>query len=181
VTKPIALAAVLAAAAPAASAGAAPPSCSEPRPVVSTLRDRPALVSGHRTTVSLLRSLPVERGGASTRSRAERTVYAVRVRLVKGRYEGAALGVRLVVADPASGETMTVRLPSPDCHRGTTAAQGVRMDAAWRSFDDACAPLEYEPWTRLQGLADVTGVLFFGPTGPELAPLLRFRFLGVSC
>jgi hypothetical protein len=166
----------------AAPAAAATPACgTPPRPLVTSLGDRPVLLSGHRTTVSRLRSLPVERGGASRRGRAERTAYALRVRLVKGRYEGSALGMRLVVADPAGGETMTVRVPAPDCHPGTTARQGALIDAAWRTLDDACGPLEYEPWTRLQGLAEIIGVLFFGPDGPELAPLLRFRFVGESC
>jgi hypothetical protein len=76
---------------------------------------------------------------------------------------------------------MTVRLPSPACHPGTTRVQGGLVDAARRSFDEACAPLEYEPWTTLQGAADVTGVLFFGRDGAELSPLLRFRFVGDGC
>jgi uncharacterized protein (DUF1800 family) len=173
----LALAVVLAAAAAAARAGAAPPACADPRPVVSTLRDRPVLLSGHRTTVSRLLRLRRDAGGATTRSRAEQTVYAVSVRLVKGRYDGA-FDARVVVADPVTGQTMTVRLPSPDCHPGATPAQAARMDGARRTFDDACAPLEYLPWTKLQGTAEITGVLFFGPTGTELAPLLRFRFTG---
>jgi hypothetical protein len=179
--KALVLAGVLAAAAAAASArgGAAPPACADPRPVVSTLRDRPVLLSGHRTTVARLLRLPREPGGPTTRSRAEQTVYSVSVRLVKGRYDGA-FDARVVVADPVTGHTMTVRIPSPDCHPGATAAQAARMDAARRSFDEACAPLEYLPWTKLQGTAEVTGVLFFGPTGTELAPLLRFRFTGTS-
>jgi hypothetical protein len=111
---------------------------------------------------------------------AEMHAYRVHVRLLLQKLETDS-DVHLVVADPATGQTMIAELPSPAC---VSAARGPA--AQMRSARAALAAYCGGPttrFTRLRGTATLSGVAFFdfehgqrgrAPNLVELHPVLAF-------
>ena len=110
---------------------------------------------------------------------AEMHAWRIHVRLLWSKLENDS-DIHLVVADPRTGETMIVELPSPSCAIGSPAH--AQIAAARAEFVRACgAPVR--SFTRLAGVATIDGVGFFdflhgqrgvAPNGIELHPALRF-------
>jgi hypothetical protein len=120
---------------------------------------------------------------------SEMTVYRVTAKLVKAKIEGSATGdedVHLVIADPATGQTMIAELPKPDCAPESGSIKAAQMAKARAAFIAACGrPSSGRP-TTLSGMATITGVGFFdlkhgtpqlgrAPHDRELHPVLSFK------
>jgi hypothetical protein len=116
-------------------AGASPVrACGVERWAVKTLTDPAARLvdfRARRTTVAALRQLRPPRTHGRRLRRVETTVYRVRVRVrVRVRLLAVKLeddqDIHLVIADPATGGTMTAESPGSACTKG--AAPAVRPD-----------------------------------------------------
>jgi hypothetical protein len=162
--------------------GTTAPACGVERWAVKTLSD-PAALQVDRipraTTVAALRRLAAPPNLGARVPGAEMHTWRIHVRLLWSKLEEDS-DVHVVVADPATGETMIVELASRSCALGSPAAS--QIGAARAAFVRACgAPTR--SFTRLNGLATIDGVGFFdrlhaqrgvAPNGIELHPGLRF-------
>lgn len=109
---------------------------------------------------------------------AEMHAYRIHVRLVLQKLESDS-DVHLVVADPATGQTMIAELPSPRCV-GAAPGPAAKMRSARAALAAYCgAPTTR--FTRLRGTATLTGIAFFdfehgqrghAPNLVELHPVL---------
>jgi hypothetical protein len=151
------------------------------RPKATTIR---ALV--HRTgrPRRLTGSTPRQPG-------AERTIFRVRARLVAARAGDSASGdgdIRLVAADPTTGETMVVAFPDPNCAPASHSPKREQMTLARVSFIARCQFPPLGRYASLRGSATITGVGYWAAKGSgrgvaangiELHPVLGFT--GPGC
>jgi hypothetical protein len=151
------------------------------RPTATTVY---ALVQRRDRPRRLTASTPRQRG-------AERTIFRVHARLVAARASDSSSGdgdIRLVVADPTTGETMVAAFPDPNCAPASRSRKRSQMTTARVSFIARC---QFPPLGRfgtLHGTATITGVGFYAakgngrgaaPNGIELHPVLGFT--GPGC
>jgi len=163
-------------------------SCGVERWAVKTLTDpaaRTVSLTPKATTVRALRRLPAPVGvrGRPRIPGVETTTYRVRASLVEMKLEDDE-DIHLVIAEPGRPRlTMIVEFPSPGCTVGAPAAARARMARARRAVVAACGEPSESSFTRLQGVATITGVGFFdvihgqrgvAPNGIELHPVLGF-------
>ena len=148
------------------------------RPVATTIH---ALVRRSDRPRRLRASTPRQRG-------AERTIFRVRARLVaaKATDSGSRAGdgdIQLAIADPATGETMMVAFPDPNCAPTSRSPKRSQMSRARVFFIARCQFPPLGRFTTLHGTATITGVGFYAqkrrarwsaPNGIELHPVLSF-------
>jgi len=161
--------------------------CGVERWSVKTLQD-PAgkaldLLQITKTTVSALRSKPVQRGSGSSRgSGVESTFYEVRARLVEAKLEEDD-DIHLVIRGVTTSGTMIVEFPTVACSSNATTGAKTRMKNARNAFGSACGVPGVSSFTKLKGKATIRGIGFFdflhgqtgvAPNGIELHPVLRF-------
>lgn len=162
--------------------GSHTPICGTEAWAQKTLSDPGALevdLTARSTTIRALRRLSPPARLGTRMPGAEMHSYRIRVRLVWQKLETDS-DVHLVVADPATGQTMIAELPSAECV-GAAPAPAARMRAARTTLASYCgAPRTH--FTRLHGTAVLEGVAFFdfehgqrgrAPNLVELHPLLR--------
>jgi hypothetical protein len=153
------------------------------RPKVTTIH---ALV--HRTDRPrrLTASTPRQQG-------TERTIFRVHARLVAARASdsNSAAGdgdIRLVIADPTTGETMVAAFPDPNCAPASHSPKRSQMTTARVSFIARCQFPPLGRFASLHGTATITGVGFYAAKGNgrgaaangiELHPVLGFT--GPGC
>ena len=153
------------------------------RPTTTTIH---ALV--HRTDRlrHLRASTPRQRG-------AERTIFRVQARLVAAEATDSSSSagdgdIRLVLADPRTGETMMAAFPDPNCAPASRSSQRAQMARARVFFIARCQFPPLGRFAPLHGTATVTGVGFYSderrthraaPNGIELHPVLAFG--GAGC
>lgn len=110
----------------------------------------------------------------------ETHTYRVRARLVAAKRE-LDRDIHLVIAAPATGQTMIVEFPAPSCTAG--AQHRLAMTTALRRFLAACGTIPFGSYRLLGGTALITGVGFVdtvhgqrgvAPNGIELHPALGF-------
>jgi hypothetical protein len=112
-------------------------------------------------------------------------VFRVRARLVEAEARDSTRGdgdIRLVIADPRTGETMIAALPDPTCAPASRSPKRRQMDLARVTFIARCQFPPLGRYGRLSGTATITGVGFFSaqrlkpsaPNGIELHPVLAF-------
>ncbi len=161
--------------------------CGVERWSVKTLQDPGGraldLSTFKKTTVSALRSKPVQRGpGGSRGSGVESTVYQVPARLVEAKVEDDD-DIHLVIKGVTTAGTMIVEFPTVACSSNATAGAKSRMKNARNAFVAACGLPGRSSFTMLKGKATIRGVGFFdflhgqrgvAPNGIELHPVLRF-------
>jgi hypothetical protein len=157
---------------------------------VKTLSDPAAqqvVLRPRATTVGALTALRAPGNIGTRMPGAEMRVWRVRVRLLWQKLEDDS-DVHLVVADPRTGRTMIVELPSPDCV-GAAAGAASAMAAARAALARSCGAATTS-FTSLSGTATLDGVAFFdfahGQRGHaanevELHPLLRFGAGAGTC
>jgi hypothetical protein len=155
---------------------------------VKTLSDSAAASVNYAPTassVAALRALPASAVGGSTPriAGAEMTTYRIPVRLVSMKLEDDR-DIHLVVADPATGQTMIVEFPNPAC-QGAINSPHVTEIASARGALISAVGVPGSSFINLSGSATVTGVGFFdvlhgqtgvAPNGIELHPALAFSF-----
>ena len=117
---------------------------------------------------------------------AERTIFRVRARLVAARASDSSSGdgdIRLVIADPATGETMVVAFPDPNCAPASHSPKRLQMTMARVTFIARCQFPPLGRYASLHGTATITGVGFWAVKGSgrgaaangiELHPVLGF-------
>ena len=156
-----------------------PASCLVARGAVRTLTDGAAPRVRPRpteTSIASLASLRPPRTFATRASGAERTRYRVRARLVNA-VTAADGELRVVLADPAGGRTITASFPAARCTLGAPAGMRQEMAAARSAFASACGSIGSRR-VALRGTATVVGVGFFARSsrpgnGFGLAPVLH--------
>ena len=152
------------------------------RPKATTIH---ALVHRRDRPRRLTATTPRQRG-------AERTIFRVRARLVAARASDSATGdgdIRLVIADPTTGETMVAAFPDPNCAPASHSPKRSQMTMARVSFIARCQFPPLGRYATLHGTATVTGVGFYAgkgngrgaaPNGIELHPVLAFTGRGCT-
>jgi hypothetical protein len=155
-----------------------------PRWPVKTLTDAAVATIDYTpkpTTIHALVAVPRPPVGLDTPRMAgvERTVYRVRVALVKMTLEDDG-DIHLIVADPRhTRATMIVELPDTRCPPTSASAKVVSMRNARAALTRACGRAVAAK-RFLKGRATITGVGFFdplphrAPNGIELHPVLSF-------
>jgi len=151
------------------------------RPKVTTIH---ALVHRADRPRRLTASTPRRRG-------SERTIFRVHARLVAARASDSSSGdgdVRLVIADPTTGETMVAAFPDPNCAPASHSPKRAQMTTARVSFIARCQFPPLGRYAGLHGTATITGVGFWAVKGSgrgatrngiELHPVLGFT--GPGC
>ena len=151
------------------------------RPTVTTIH---ALVHRRDRPRRLVATTPRQRG-------AERTIFRVRARLVAAQANASPTGdgdIRLVIADPTTGESMVAAFPDPTCAPASHSPKRSQMSLARVSFIARCQFPPLGRYATLHGAATVTGVGFYAakgngrgaaPNGIELHPVLGFT--GPGC
>ena len=179
----------------AAGVGAASPSttagdaCGSSRAAVATLQDPGAAnirSAPEPTTISTLRRLrPPGKLSSSRVPGVETTTFRVIARLLTAQSDRAG-GVKLVVADPVTGGSMVMTLPSFACTSAADPTMRIKIANARKTFLALCGspPRGFE---QLRGQATITGVGFFGPRPDQpgeapnrlrLAPVIGFSAVG---
>jgi hypothetical protein len=122
---------------------------------------------------------------------AERTIFRVRARLVAARASDSSFGdgdIRLVIADPTTGETLVAAFPDPNCAPASHSPKRSQMTLARVSFIGRCQFPPLGRYASLHGTATITGVGFWAVKGSgrgasangiELHPVLGFT--GPGC
>jgi hypothetical protein len=160
--------------------------CGVERWDVKTLSDAAATSVNYTpapATVTALRALPTAAVGVSTPRIAgpETTTYTIQVRLVSMKFEDDK-DIHLVVADLATGQTMIVEFPNPNC-RGAVSSPHLTEIASARAALISAEGLPGSSFTNLVGTATITGVGFVdvlhgqtgvAPNGIELHPAIAF-------
>jgi len=159
---------------------------------VKTLSDRAAYsvsYAPHAARVSDLVRLAPAYAGAGRGSGAERKLYEVRACLSAYKRE-ADRDYHLVIADPATHETMIAEIPSAqECSGACAYPWNARKYVAARQFVETRFGQAGRRFRNLypRPLVDVSGVGFFDTlhgqwgvarNGIELHPVLRLRRLG---
>ena len=151
------------------------------RPKVTTIQ---ALVHRAGRPRRLTGSTPRQPG-------AERTIFRVRARLVAARASDSSSGdgdIRLVIADPTTGETMVAAFPDPNCAPASHSPKRSQMTMARVTFIARCQFPPLGRYGTLHGTATITGVGFWAVRGSgrgasanglELHPVLGFA--GPGC
>jgi hypothetical protein len=123
---------------------------------------------------------------------AERTIFRVRARLVAAQASDSTRGdgdIRLVIADPATGETMVAAFPDPNCAPASHSPKRPQMTLARVTFIARCQFPPLGRYASLRGTATVTGAGFWAAKGSgrgaaqngiELHPVLGFAGLGCT-
>lgn len=166
--------------------------CGSERWAVKTLSDRAAYsvsYAPHAARVSqLVRLTPAYPAGGRGLG-AERTLFEVRACLSSYKRE-TDRDFHLVIADPATHQTMIAEIPSAqECSGACAYPWNARKYVAARQFVEARYGEATGRFRNLnpQPLLDVSGVGFFdtlhgqrgvAPNGIELHPVLRLRQLG---
>ena len=121
----------------------------------------------------------------------ERTIFRVQARLVAARASDSSSGdgdLRLVIADPSTGETMVAAFPDPNCAPASHSPKRSQMTMARVSFIARCQFPPLGRYASLHGTATITGVGFWAVKGSgrgaaangiELHPVLGFA--GPGC
>jgi hypothetical protein len=122
---------------------------------------------------------------------AERTIFRVRARLVAARASDSSSGdgdIRLVIADPTTGETMVAAFPDPNCAPASHSPKRSQITIARVSFIARCQFPPLGRYANLHGMATITGAGFWAVKGSgrgaaangiELHPVLGFA--GPGC
>ena len=130
-------------------------------------------------------------GSTPRQAGAERTIFRVRARLVASEASASPSGdgdIRLVIADPTTGETMVVAFPDPNCAPASHSPKRSQMSMARVFFIARCQFPPLGRYASLRGTATITGVGFWAakgnghgaaPNGIELHPALGFT--GPGC
>jgi hypothetical protein len=120
-------------------------------------------------------------------SPVELTTYAITANLIEAKLEDDG-DIHVVIADPATSDTMIVEIPdAAHCALTTDFGLVVQMQSARDDYVATFGLPSRERFTRVSGTALVVGVGFFdflhgqagvAPNGIELHPVLGFMLLG---
>lgn len=133
------------------------------------------------STVSRLHSLRAPATLGTGRTSVERRLHRVLGRIVSARL-GRDGGWVLTIADPVGRARITATFPAPAC-LGKAAPRRLRDQAvaARAALVNACGLAGRTGTVRLRGIADVTGVGFFGSRTSRLGLAPAVAVPGLSC